>query len=220
MASTRNFFAALSARKVRALLAGGLVLGLGATATLAAYSDSEWATATFSADAVAPAEPDPTLILEASRDNSAWSDDVTMTMSVNSDKMVTGQYYYAPIWVRLAAGTYLPGTGRYATVTFGGSNITAIEPSVSAIAANTNVELHTPSNGRCDSGMVSGGLYRSARMNASTVSSSERIYPGPDENTAGPALMYCMRFELMQRPTNPVPHSATAQWTVTAVEAV
>lgn len=34
-------------RKIKALLAGGLVLGLGAAVTLAAWTDNEWATATF-----------------------------------------------------------------------------------------------------------------------------------------------------------------------------
>lgn len=39
----------LRSRRIRALLAGGLVLGLGATATLAAWNDSEFGTATFTA---------------------------------------------------------------------------------------------------------------------------------------------------------------------------
>lgn len=39
----------LLARRVRALLAGGLVLGIGTTATLAAWNDSEYGTATFTA---------------------------------------------------------------------------------------------------------------------------------------------------------------------------
>lgn len=39
----------LRSRRIRALLAGGLVLGVGATMTLAAWNDSEYATATFTA---------------------------------------------------------------------------------------------------------------------------------------------------------------------------
>lgn len=38
---------ALKSRKARAILAGGVVLGIGASMTLAAWSDSEWATGTF-----------------------------------------------------------------------------------------------------------------------------------------------------------------------------
>lgn len=38
-------------RKVRALLAGGLILGIGAAVTLAAWNDSEFATGTFTAGA-------------------------------------------------------------------------------------------------------------------------------------------------------------------------
>lgn len=37
----------LRSRRIRAILAGGLVLGVGAAATLAAWNDSEYATATF-----------------------------------------------------------------------------------------------------------------------------------------------------------------------------
>lgn len=39
----------LRSRRIRAVLAGGLVLGVGATMTLAAWNDSEYATATFTA---------------------------------------------------------------------------------------------------------------------------------------------------------------------------
>lgn len=39
----------MRSRRIRAVLAGGLVLGVGATMTLAAWNDSEYATATFTA---------------------------------------------------------------------------------------------------------------------------------------------------------------------------
>lgn len=39
----------LRSRRIRAVLAGGLVLGIGATATLAAWNDSEYSSATFTA---------------------------------------------------------------------------------------------------------------------------------------------------------------------------
>lgn len=39
----------LRSRRIRAILAGGLVLGVGAAATLAAWNDSEYSTATFTA---------------------------------------------------------------------------------------------------------------------------------------------------------------------------
>ncbi|KJQ54122.1 SipW-dependent-type signal peptide-containing protein [Microbacterium sp. SA39] len=39
----------LRSRRIRAVLAGGLVLGIGSAATLAAWNDSEYATATFTA---------------------------------------------------------------------------------------------------------------------------------------------------------------------------
>ena len=45
----RPLLKALRSRKLRAILASGLVLGLGATVTLAAWNDSEYAQATFTA---------------------------------------------------------------------------------------------------------------------------------------------------------------------------
>ena len=39
----------LRLRRIRAILAGGLVLGVGAAATLAAWNDSEYGAATFTA---------------------------------------------------------------------------------------------------------------------------------------------------------------------------
>jgi len=52
-------------RKVRAVLAGGLVLGVGAAVTLAAWNDSEFATGTFTAG---------TFNLEGSTDGTTFTD--------------------------------------------------------------------------------------------------------------------------------------------------
>lgn len=49
MNSTTNETARRRGRKVAAVLAGGLVLGVGTMATLASWNDSEYATATFTA---------------------------------------------------------------------------------------------------------------------------------------------------------------------------
>lgn len=55
-------------RKVRALLAGGLVLGIGAAVTLAAWTDDEWAIGTFGAG---------TFGIEGSTDGAAFADHPT-----------------------------------------------------------------------------------------------------------------------------------------------
>jgi predicted ribosomally synthesized peptide with SipW-like signal peptide len=87
--------------RVRALLAGGLVLGVGGTMTLAAWNDSEFAAGTFSASSFA---------LQSSTDSGGtWQEHATSgtaaTMSFNAAGMSPGAVNYAPIWVRTTAGS-------------------------------------------------------------------------------------------------------------------
>lgn len=216
MSTARKLLTALGGRKIRAFLAGGLVLGLGATATLASYSDSEWVTSTFSADAVS-VEPTPALKLEASHDNGTWSRDVTMTMSVNSDKMVTGSNYYAPIWLRLAEGTYLPGADRFAEVWFMPPSL-EINPAGSTIASATRVQMFLPLNDRCDDQMDGGAVYLDETLASASWSYPASLTPGANVTTPGVARMFCLRFQLTQRPANEGPHSVTVDWRILTQE--
>ena len=92
--------------RVRALLAGGLVLGVGATVTLAAWNDSEFVTATFQAG---------TFNLQGSTDGTTFSDHASapgasLGFSVNASALSPGDVVYAPYAVRLAANTTSPAT--------------------------------------------------------------------------------------------------------------
>ncbi|MCZ4301662.1 SipW-dependent-type signal peptide-containing protein [Microbacterium oxydans] len=94
-------------RKVLAVLAGGLVLGVGVAVTLAAWNDSEFANGTFTAGA---------FNLEGSTDGTTFSDhntddgDAAATLAFSLpagvvDNMSPTDSVYAGFWVRLAAGT-------------------------------------------------------------------------------------------------------------------
>lgn len=92
-------------RKVLAVLAGGLVLGVGVAVTLAAWNDSEFANGTFTAGA---------FNLEGSTDGTAYSDHATTgtaaTLAFTLPAGLVGNMsptssVYAGFWVRLAAGT-------------------------------------------------------------------------------------------------------------------
>ena len=89
-------------RKVAAILAGGLVLGVGAGVTLAAWSDSEFATGTFTSG---------TFDLEGSTDGTNFSNHTSsagaaaLSFSVPLNNLAPGNAVYAPLSVRLAAGT-------------------------------------------------------------------------------------------------------------------
>lgn len=89
-------------RKVAAILAGGLVLGIGTMATLASWNDSEYATATFTSG---------TFKLQGSTDGSAFSDHAlagnaaSLDFTAPFDNLTPTDTVYAPFAVRLTADT-------------------------------------------------------------------------------------------------------------------
>jgi len=89
-------------RKIAAILAGGLVLGVGATYVLAAWNDSEFATGTFSAGQ---------FNMVGSTDGTAFSDHAsagaaaTLPFTVNVGSLSPTDVAAAPFAVRLTAPT-------------------------------------------------------------------------------------------------------------------
>lgn len=88
---------------VRAVLAGGIVLGIGAAITLASWNDSEFASGSFAAGA---------FNLEGSSTNgTTFTEHATagtaapLTFTVAPSNMSPSSSVYAPFAVRLAAGT-------------------------------------------------------------------------------------------------------------------
>ncbi|RUR01447.1 SipW-dependent-type signal peptide-containing protein [Labedella endophytica] len=99
-------------RKFKAVLAGGLVLGVGAAITLAAWNDSEFATGTFSAG---------TFNLEGSTTSSTagFVDNdldetggtaAALVFTTPFDNLAPEDVVYAPFWLRLAADTTTDAT--------------------------------------------------------------------------------------------------------------
>lgn len=90
------------ARKVRALLAGGLVLGVGAAVTLAAWNDSVFSTGTFESGS---------FNLEGSADGATYGEHDTaasaadLEFSVNASNLAPGDTVSAPFAVRLDEAT-------------------------------------------------------------------------------------------------------------------
>lgn len=89
-------------RKVLAFLAGGLVLGVGAAVTLAAWNDSEFANGTFTAGS---------FTFTGSTDGTTFSDHATddaaaaLTFELDPTNLSPGDVVYAPYALRLG-GTY------------------------------------------------------------------------------------------------------------------
>lgn len=92
-------------RRLRALLAGGLVLGVGATLTLAAWNDNEYATGSFEASVFS---------IEGSTDGSTFAEHPTSgtaaVLSFAATAMSPGVSHYALFDIRTTAATTVAGT--------------------------------------------------------------------------------------------------------------
>lgn len=117
-------------RKAQAILAGGLVLGIGAAVTLAAWNDSEFAQGVFGAASfnLEGSETGP----EGPYQN---HDELAEAATLNfaAANLVPGQTVYAPFWVRLDAATTVNGTveaGGVSLVDSDGANIENLSYSV------------------------------------------------------------------------------------------
>ena len=128
---------------VRAVLAGGLVLGVGAAVTLAAWNDSEFATGTFGAGSF-NLEGQETL-------GGAFSDHETapgaaLTFEVEPLNLAPADVVYAPFAVRLDAATTTDAVVTLSSVGAG------------ANAANLTYEILTTDAFGCDADTTGGEL--------------------------------------------------------------
>jgi len=107
--------------RARALLAGGLVLGLGATATAASWNDSEYATATLTTS---------TFNTESSVGGQAWADNAsppgaTVTLAVGA--FSPGTVAYLPVLIRTKVNS-IAGTVVMGGATFTGTDAALLSP--------------------------------------------------------------------------------------------
>lgn len=91
-------------RMVRAILAGGIVLGVGAAVTLAAWNDSEFATGTFTAGTF-NLEGSTTSATTGFSDHNTAGSAATLTFTLNPTSLTPNDVVAAPFVVRLAANT-------------------------------------------------------------------------------------------------------------------
>ena len=132
----------LKSRKARAVLAGGVVLGIGASMTLAAWSDSEWATGTFSTGG---------FTFQGSTDGTTYADHATsgtaasLAFTLTPEAMQPGDTVEAPFWIKT--------NGPAAKVTLNAPQITT----TNALSQALTVDVV---DGACSSttSIVSGGL--------------------------------------------------------------
>lgn len=196
-------------RKVRSLLAGGVVLGLGTAATLAAWNDSEYATGTFTAG---------TFNLQGATDSATgtYTDHAsagsaaTLTFTAPVGNMSPNDVVYAPFWVRLAANTTSPATLDLVAIDSTdttGTNSGQLSYSVYAIGATAT----------CNAGATSGTLMGTGTTladNASVAGGTTPLPVGSPVSSPGTATQLC--FIITAAPGLQQGGVTTATWQLTA----
>lgn len=164
---------ALKSRKARAILAGGVVLGVGATMTLAAWSDSEWATGTFGTGGFT--FQGSTTGQEGSFADHPEGDPAALSFTLDANNLTPGDSVTAPFWVK--------ATGAGATVT-------VKKPTLASAPSNLtdNLLVEYFNNDNCDgspaaSGTLSGSTGAIADHNRGAA-------------TDGVALATCIKVTL------------------------
>ncbi|MGX1934463.1 SipW-dependent-type signal peptide-containing protein [Microbacterium resistens] len=195
-------------RKVMAVLAGGLVLGVGAAVTLAAWNDSEFATGTFGAGQF-NLEGSTTSATTGYDDHNVDEGDAAASLAFTlplADNLTPGDVVYAPFWVRLAAGTTTPASLTATAVAAGtGGNEANLSYSVYAIAAGA----------ACNASATTGSLVASgSSLSAFTDGADLALAQGADAATPGAAQQLCF---VVTAGTGLVQGAnATATWSFTA----
>ncbi|MDJ0376920.1 SipW-dependent-type signal peptide-containing protein [Cryobacterium sp. PH31-L1] len=187
MSTSSNNSPGLTGRKVKAVLAGGLVLGIGAAVVLAAWNDSEFATSPFTTG---------TFELLGSVDGATFSihDDqtpATLAFSTPVSEMSPGDVLAAPFVLHLSAATTQDGSLTVASAVGSGtaeSELTYGLIAVASVAACTPTAVGTE--------IVAAGTALDAvgtPVTASLARSVDGVVPGADvftclQVTASPTL--------------------------------
>ena len=192
-------------RKVLAILAGGLVLGVGTAVTLAAWNDSEFATGNFAAGQFnLEGSVDGATGTYTDHDTAAGAAGLEFTLPLSSN-MSPDDVVYAPFWVRLDATTTSPATLAATGVTADGLN-----------APNLSYEVYEiDAAATCDAATVAGGtpVASGADLAAFTAGSTVALTEGAGSDAGAPAqlcFVVTAGADLTQGDT------ATATWQFTA----
>lgn len=192
-------------RKVLAILAGGLVLGVGTAVTLAAWNDSEFATGNFAAGS---------FNLEGATDGAdgTYSDHETAGGAAGleftlplSQNMAPDDVVYAPFWVRLDDETTSPATLTAEAITASGDNAANLSYSVYEIDATAT----------CGEAAVSGAelIASGTSLSALTADADVTLTEGAGAD-AGAPVQLC--FVVTAEDTLTQGDTATATWQFTA----
>ncbi|WP_234005421.1 SipW-dependent-type signal peptide-containing protein [Arthrobacter sp. PGP41] len=194
--------------KARALLAGGLVLGVGAAATLAAWTDNEWVFGgSGNGDGTEPNTPG-TGIYRMQQNTWAgtagaanWTDEPdanggALTYTIAPELMVPGKTVYSPMQLRAVAGSEALDVslaqGIQSQLNRGPDNSTDLYDALT-YGVYRGVDKAT-----CEAGTVAGAAVVVPEESALTAGSSTTfpLSAGDDANTAGAPVNLCFALTL------------------------
>lgn len=191
----------LRGRKAKALLAGGLVLGVGAAITLAAWTDNEWVSNIFTAGQ---------FNVQGSTNGTDYADHASeasaaeLSFAGDFDSLEPEETVYAGFWVRLAAGTTSPATLVLSDFDGSGTAAAEIDYAIYAIAAGAT----------CDATTATGTAIASGTLSDTTGTSTSVSLAAPVSPDPGVAQQLCFAVtssaDLAQNTT------ATGTWHFTA----
>ena len=171
-------------RKVKAILAGGLVLGIGTAVTLAAWNDSEFASGQFAAGTF-NLQGSTTSGIAGFADHASVGAAAVVFDLADYDNVSPDEVLYEPFWVRLAANTTSAAT----------LNLAGITPGAGGNEANFSYEVYRLAavDTLCDAaGVLAGTLIGSgATLSAFTAEAPSTLTIGAPTTDPGAALNLC-----------------------------
>ncbi|WP_292774688.1 MULTISPECIES: SipW-dependent-type signal peptide-containing protein [Microbacterium] len=197
-------------RKVLAVLAGGLVLGIGTAVTLAVWNDSEFANGTFTAGA---------FNLQGSTDGTAYADHnsagTAATLAFTLPAGLVGNMsptisVYAGFWVRLAAGT----TSGANLVADG----TTADPAASSNTGHLSYSIYQLAPGAtCNAASATGTpIATGATLDVQTGVTQVPLTAGGTSAVPGTAVQLCFKVTADASLTPSLVTNATWKFTATS----
>ena len=204
-------------RKFKAILAGGLVLGVGAAITLAAWNDSEFATGTFTAGSF-NLEGSTTGAAAGYDDHNTDDGDAAAALVFTTpfDNLAPEDVVYAPFWLRLAAGTTTDATLVVESIT--------TTDSAEANAADLSYDVYQLASAAatCDAAGIGGGTVVASgadlATDAAVTSTTLDLANGADDATAGAPIQLCVVVTAGAGLTEAGVTTSTWQFTATSTE--
>ena len=192
-------------RRFKAILAGGIVLGVGAAVTLAAWTDDEWAEGVFGAGS---------FNVQGSTDGTTFADHeseggaAALTFDLNGgDNMSPGDTVAAPFVLRLDGPTTYDATVALTSAAGGGDNAAALTYEIVQVA----------SAGECSATATGTSVVPAGTALDSTTGAADFDLSAGAGTATGDPVSLC--FKVTAGDSLEQGQNTTAQWQFTATSA-